>query len=262
MMKLFAPVAIAGLVSAQAALAAEVSIPDETFDRKTIDGRSVTTLGLGAGYLPKYEGSNEHQWRAIPLIDIQRGHFFIGMNGIGYDFSSNPDLQIGPRLSYRGGRKESDSVRLRGMGDIGSGAEAGAFARMKFGAWFVRGDIRLGMGNADGTVVQFGGGHMTRIGDSDHVVLDASATWADSKYTNAYFGVTAAQAAASGFAAYTPGSGIKRYDIGANWIHSFPGKWFSSLGLRAGNLSGDAANSPLVENKQQWISSVILGYRF
>ena len=45
-------------------------------------------------------GADEYRWRALPLIDIQRGRYFLGtLRGLGVDLSSSPNFAFGPRAS-------------------------------------------------------------------------------------------------------------------------------------------------------------------
>ncbi len=122
------------------------------------DGEWRTSLGIGAASLPRYEGSDQQRWRALPLIDIRYGRFFLGIGGLGVDLSTVENLQFGPRLSYRTGRDAGDSAHLQGLGTISSGAEAGLFLRRKIGAAFIHGNINTPLGNAaKGVTAQLGG---------------------------------------------------------------------------------------------------------
>ncbi|MDZ4262946.1 MAG: MipA/OmpV family protein [Pseudomonadota bacterium] len=227
------------------------------------DGASSTSLGIGAAYVPRYEGSDQHRWRALPLIDIRRGRFFLGIGGMGVDLSANEGTQFGPRIGYRVGRKESYSTHRQGLGTIHSGAEAGLFLRKQIGAMFIRGNISSAVGNAaKGITAQLGSGYHMRIGTDNHLIVDASLNWADGNYTATYFGVTTQQALASGLNSYDAGAGIKSYGVGLNWTHSFAAGWFSNMGIRASRLVGDAADSPIVETKTQLMSTAAAGYRF
>lgn len=59
------------------------------------------TLGAGAVYVPRYAGSDEYRYRALPLVDYRDGRFFAGVGGVGYNVSPASAFQFGPVLSYR-----------------------------------------------------------------------------------------------------------------------------------------------------------------
>ena len=52
------------------------------------------------------------------------------------------------------------------------------------------------------------------VSDRFALSLSAGATWSDRNYMQTYFGVTAQQSVASGFAVYTPKAGLQRVDVG------------------------------------------------
>jgi len=83
------------------------------------------TLGLGAISTPKYSGSNEQSWGAVPLIHLQYNNYFLdSMNGLGAHWQSDNGLYIEPTLGYNAGRTDKNSGlrkgsdKLKGMGEI------------------------------------------------------------------------------------------------------------------------------------------------
>jgi outer membrane protein len=220
------------------------------------------TLGLGAVYMPSYEGSDEHKTRALPIISYKSGRLAAGIGGISYNFSPNNRFEFGPRLSLRGGRDESDADRLRGLGDIDIGVDLGLFARWHLAGWTLQADVKHGMGDAEGSKIGLGVDHTTSFGAADVLRVGAELDWTDSKYTQAYFGVDARQSARSGLASYSAGAGIKSYGANAVWIHSFTPAVFSMVGLHYKRLAGDAADSPITEEKNMVGVSATVGYRF
>jgi outer membrane scaffolding protein for murein synthesis (MipA/OmpV family) len=85
-------------------------------------------------FIPKYKGSDEHRVAAYPLFDAQwkNGAFFSAFNGLGYNFSKNASLQYGLRMSLEAARDESRSGKLRGLGDVSTALEPGAFLNYSF----------------------------------------------------------------------------------------------------------------------------------
>lgn len=222
------------------------------------------TLGAAAAYMPRYEGSDEYKVRALPLISYRYGRFFAGaLGGIGYNFSPLSNVEFGPLLSYRFGRDESDSARLHGLGDIDAGADLGAYVRWNLQPFVVHATLKHGIGgDVTGTQLKLGAGYASALGPSDRLALDTSLEWADTEVMQAYFGVTAAQSANSGLAAYTAGSGIRRYGVGAIWTHTYTPQWFSTVGIGAYRLGNEAANSPITVDRNAGTASAGIGYRF
>ena len=65
----------------------------------------------------------------------------------------------------------------------------------------------------------------------------------------AYFGVTPAQSQASGFRAYTPKAGVRKFDLSVNTEYALTQDWKLQGSLLLTQLTGDAADSPLVKRK-------------
>lgn len=222
------------------------------------------TLGGVVAYAPRYEGSDEYKMRALPLINYRNGRFFAGaLGGIGYNVSPVTGLEFGPLLSYRFGRRESEAARLRGLGNVDSGADIGAFVRWNLRPFFVHGTVKQGVGGGvTGTQINLGVGYLAKLGSSDRLVFDASLDWADNEVMQAYFGVTPTQSANSGLAVYRAGNGIRRYGVSALWTHVITPQWFSTVAVGAYRLGDQAANSPITIDRTAGTVSAGIGYRF
>jgi len=82
-------------------------------------------------------------------------------------------------------------------------------------------------------------------------------TWANARQMNAFYGISAMTAMASGFASYSPGAGWENaaIEIGADWRVS--GGWHAIASVAYQRLLGNAARSPIVQTPNQ--PSVLLG---
>ena len=244
-------------------LACQFAFAEEDEKRNHAQMRSwKVTVGAGAATVPRYEGAGTNRIRFVPLLDLQHGRFFAGTaRGIGYNLSDNPALQYGPRLSVAPYRRQSVDARLNGMGDIGYGAEAGAYFNARLAPWYFKSSIAAGN---HGTRLNFGGGYVMKLAATDKLNLGIGVNWANARYMQTYFGVTAAQAAASGgvLTAYNAGAGIKNYELKANWTHVWSRQWFSTAGVSIRQLAGTARNSPLTMRRTASSASFVVGYRF
>jgi len=221
-------------------------------------------LGGGVSYSPRYEGSAANRWRLMPLIEASYndGKFFISpLRGIGYNFSEDKDMQYGIRLTPGHGRKQSADPYLNGMGDIGFTPEAGLFLNKRFAPWFISSSFST---SSRGNRAELGGGIGFPLSAADHLRLSANLNWGDARYNQTYFGVTAAQAAASGnvLTPYNASSGIKDYALSTNWIHNYDKHWYSTTGLSYKWLTGSARQSPLTRRSSMGSLNFLSGYRF
>jgi outer membrane protein len=222
------------------------------------------SVGGGASYAPRYEGASHDRLRFMPLLEASYndGKFFISpLRGMGYNFSDEKDVQYGVRLAPSHNRKQNVDPHLNGMGDIGFTPEIGVFYNQRFAPWYISSGISTGN---HGTHAELGGGIGIPLSVADRLRLGANLNWGDTKYNQTYFGVTAAQAAASGYVltAYTASAGIKDYALTGNWVHSFSKEWFSTAGLSYKWLTGSAKQSPLTQRSSAGSVNYLVGYRF
>lgn len=224
------------------------------------------SLGAVALYMPKYTGSNERRLAAYPMFDAQwkNGAFFSAINGLGYNFSKDPSLQYGLRLSLEAARDESRSSKLRGLGDVNTALETGAFINYNIDQnYSLASSIRYGSGvDHNGLQISFGGRATTALNSQNRLSASLTANWANTAYMQSYFGVTPSQSAISGYAQYTPSSGISDIKLGATWHWNIDGNWSLITGASVSRLSGDAGKSPFIFQKTPVTIFSAATYRF
>lgn len=230
------------------------------------------SVGMGVFSGPRYPGSSKTKLGVVPIASANYGRYFIGgvpsagvPLGIGAYLVQGSTWRLGVAVgrSMSGPRDESDSPRLRGMGDIDGttlGAVFGSYSDKWLGA-------RLGV------LTDIGGhDHGTRVGldlearykVSDQMLVSAGPgfTWADPKYTQTFFGVSDAQSLASGLAVYRPDGGINsiRFNVAANY--QLTPQWGVAARVSLARLRGDAVDSPITEKKSQNTIGVFTSYLF
>lgn len=211
-----------------------------------------------------YAGSDERRTMLVPLIDYQwkNGWFAGTANGIGINLSKRPDLQYGLRLTADFGRKASRSDALRGMGDVDAAAEVGAFFNQSLTREiFLTSSLRYGAGDG-GLVLDLGAGYSTALAPAWRLAVGGALTLANAAYQQSFFGVDPTQAAASGYAEYRPGAGLR--DVRANLAltYSFSRQTSLTTGLSVSALQGDARDSPLVRQATTTSGVMVLSHAF
>ncbi len=221
-------------------------------------------LAVIAGH--EYRGSDEQRTMAVPVIEYQwaSGWFAGSTNGIGYNFSGRQDMQYGMRLTADFGREESRSQALRGMGDIDAKAEVGGFFNYSISRDIALStSLRYGSGqDSNGLLVDLGLGYSTELSGDLRLGLGLAATLANADYMQSYFGVTAAQAASSGYAMYKPGAGLRDVRANLSLTYRVTPKVSATAGVSASMLSGDASDSPLVRQKSTTSGLLAVTYSF
>lgn len=228
------------------------------------DGQGLAGLAVIAGH--EYLGSDERKTLVLPALSYQwKNGWFAGTdNGIGYKFASPPSMQYGLRVTLDLGRDEDDSAALAGMGDIDLRPEFGGFFNYFItDEWFMTTSFRYGAGNdRDGAQTDVGLGWSSQIAPQWRVGLGVAATYVNSKYMQAFYGVTPAQSAASGYAVYSPGRGWRDVRGSASLTYFFNPLWSLTAAATVRALQGDVKASPIVNENTPVAGVLALGYTF
>lgn len=215
-------------------------------------GQDGGVYGAALVAAPRYSGAASDQVLLFPALDYQWANgWFAGLtNGIGHNFSNHPLQQYGVRATLDAGRAQSRSQALTGLGDVKARPEIGVFFNqlLPTGTAF-NSSLRYGSGHdRQGVVIDLGAGTIWNLSPAVLLGAGVSATWANKQHTGAYYGVTAAQAAASGYAPYSAGAGVRDVRVGGTLTYRFSPATSLTGVLGASLLQGDAKDSPLVRD--------------
>jgi outer membrane scaffolding protein for murein synthesis (MipA/OmpV family) len=214
----------------------------------------------------QYQGSDENRFMLLPKLDYQWGNgWFAGTtNGLGVNLSSRPDLAYGLRLTADLGRAQNRSSALNGMGDIDAKPEFGGFFNYALDrSTVLTSSLRYGSGNnANGLLIDVGATYGRELAPQWRLGLRVAATFANADYQQAYFGVDAAQALTSGYAAYSPGAGIRDVRAGASVMYSLNANTMIITAVSLSSLQGDANSSPLTRKRMDATGVVAVSYGF
>jgi outer membrane scaffolding protein for murein synthesis (MipA/OmpV family) len=94
------------------------------------------------------------------------------------------------------------------------------------------------------------------------VTLALTGSWGSDKYMQTYYGVSAAQSSASGFARHDAGAGIYAYSMNLDWTHRLTSRWSVLASAGVTQLTGDAGDSPIVQRKTSPTGSLKVTYSF
>ncbi|MBY5325632.1 MipA/OmpV family protein [Rhizobium leguminosarum] len=219
-------------------------------------------VGAGAIYAPKFEGSDEFEVRPIPVISARIGdRIGIDPTGLTVDVLQSNGFTLSVKGGYEMGRSEDDSDHLRGLGDVDAGAVIGGKLSYQVGPAELYASIDKTIAGSDGLVGKFGANVSQRY---DRFILSAgaSATLADENHMESYFGVTSEQSARSGLRQYDAGAGLKRFDVEASVTYMATENWLIRGQAGVGFLTGDAADSPIVQDDVQPSAMMMVGYKF
>lgn len=235
---------------------------------------NVLTLGGGVDVAPRYSGSDKSRVTAAQVVDyaMENGFFISTTRGLGYG-NRVGNLDYSAALSYRAGRKDrdvsSDSIAsgsdyLRGMGDIKGSVVVVPGLGYRITDWLnVQLQAEVPVSERDnGEAVHFGIASPLYTSPENSVTLALTGSWGSSKYMQTYYGVSAAQSAASGFARHDAGSGIYAYSLNLDWTHKLTSRWSLLAAAGVTQLTGEAGDSPIVQRKTSPVGSLKVTYSF
>ena len=237
-------------------------------------GFEVGAIGLAS---PKYEGSDKYRFLAFPIViphyygdnydPNERSRFtFRGLDDIRYAALRFGNLDIGPLAGYTFGRDQTDAARLNGLGNVDGGLILGGFTAYHLDPFFI--DAAVGSqvtGDASGSfTVKAGVGADFKVTNRLTLSPYLSTTYASAGYMNNYFSVTPAQSAASlaHLAPFDAGAGFKDVSFDLGTTYRLTRRWNVRGSAGYSRLIGDAADSPVTADANQFSAMVGLTYTF
>lgn len=232
------------------------------------------SVGLGAIATKTYEGSPNRRTVVGPDITLsyrtkEWGSVELGRRGLVWQALEAGDFKLGLAAGFDPGRKTKDTStgdptpgdkRLAGLGDVRASPEAGVL--LGYGPFSLLVHKSVSDRGHKGAQVDLNAEWPLAVTDKVGVRFGAGLTWADKRYTQTYFGVTPAQALASGFRAYSPKGGVRKFDVSVGAEYAFVKDWKLQGTLAVSQLTGNAADSPLVARKSSPSASMGIAYVF
>jgi outer membrane scaffolding protein for murein synthesis (MipA/OmpV family) len=242
-------------------LAALIMIPEAQAGQYSIGG--------GIGVQPDYEGSSDYELVPVPAGQAKFDNgMYVKLLGLNLKANLIPSnfWRLGPVYNYRQERGDVENNRVDRMRDISDANEFGIFGGFEWENWYVFLDILGDTGNAyDGYYGTLKGGYNWIMSKEWALSIGGFTTYADDDYMSTYFGVNAADSAASGLPIYDADEGFKDVglDLGVNW--AFAQRWNLRGLLQVKQLVGDADDdSPVVDegSETQLFTAVLVLFKF
>jgi MipA family protein len=259
--------------AAAALLVASQAVPAQSGPTDRPYGLS-GSVGVSAATRPTYEGSPNRRTAAdLNLLLSYRtrdwGTVELGPRGLVWQALEAGGFRLDLVAGFDPGRKTDKASavdptpgdkRLAGMGRVRASDEAGI--GIGYGPFMLLARKALSDRSHQGVQVELSAELPLPITERFALSLGANVAWADEKTMQAYFGVTAAQAAATSFRAFTPGAGLRKAELSVGAQYALAPHWKLQGSIAATNLRGDAAKSPLVARKSSASASLGLAYAF
>lgn len=249
------------------------------------DGGDTLTIGLGASYLPSYEGSDDYQLSGAGLIRgrVSGFNFYSRATALYLDVVREPadariNVEFGPVVNLRLDRTSRiRDARVRALGEIDTAVEAGAFLGVTrngvlhdYDFLTARVDVTHDVTDTHGSLIVTPNlEYATPLSTTTLIAAAVSADYAGSGFARTYFGVSAAGAAASGLAPYDLDGGFKNVRASLLGSASLSGDLRRGWALFAiasySRLLGDFKQSPIVRDAgdaDQFFTALGVSYTF
>ncbi|MBB6012959.1 outer membrane scaffolding protein for murein synthesis (MipA/OmpV family) [Aquamicrobium lusatiense] len=234
-----------------------------------LSGDWYLTLGATVLVAPDFEGSKKYMLGATPIISL-------GKAGNPVRFSSRNDnisLALTDQGDFRAGvtgkflwKRDNDEDAIRGLDPMRWGGEVGGFFEFYPLDWVrIRAEVRQGIRAHKGVVGDIAVDAFHDVTPEIRISGGPRASFASSKYFDAYYGVTADESFRSGLSEYNPGGGVRSLGVGGavTWKVSDPVT--TSVFGEYSRLMGPAADSSIVRergSRNQFTMGVSATYRF
>ena len=230
-------------------------------------------VGLGLEYEPGYAGSDEYSTEAdIEARVIYRsksGHrYFVSLGEVGGIFALSPATQFLVFLEYEEGREADDDDALEGLDEVDDTVEGQFMLARRFENVSIYAIAQPDLtGDADKGFVWFiGSSYDTFLHNNRwRIGTRFDISGADSEHMQTEFGITAAEAARTGYREYDPDGGLKSMTLGLNAEYAVT-ETLSLIGdIETEYYFDEGAASPLIEDlgsRTTVEASLLLLWRF
>jgi len=228
------------------------------------------TVGAAGFSAPRFEGSKSYMFKASPLISLSRAdsytRFSSRNDNMSFALFEAGSLRAGPVGKIVFGRDGDDADELKGLDPVKWGAEVGAFAEVYPTDWLrIRGEVRQGIRAHKGVVGDIYVDAFQDVTPTVRISGGPRLSFGSARYLDAYYGVSAEEAARSGLREYKPDSGLTSVGVGGAVTWRTTEKITSSAFGEYRRLMGSAKDSSLVKERgspNQLMLGVSATYRF
>lgn len=272
-----AQAARAGLALTLAASLSAASLPAPAEPPPNGDPKWEGAIGLVAHRGASYAGSSDFSTSLRPGGFIRWGRYTLTgaggfttrrqnevERGFGAEVLRRENLRVGLNLRLDGGRSQSDSPQLAGMGNVPSTLRARLGANWDVApGWRITGSVSADVLNrVGGLVADTGVSHQWNFGHGRLLTAGAGLSAAGARFMQALHGVTSEQSLRSGYPEYEASGGLRSASASLTYRHEFGPAWSGYIGVDASRLIGSAARSPLTRQPLAGGASAGLAWRF
>lgn len=251
-----------------AAITALTATPALAQDEPEND-RLIISFGAGVQFLPEYPGAENLKLQPLFTGGARReGEPIPGRapdDGFGFSLIGRGGrVEIGPMIAFQSERDQED-VGVD-VGDVDFAFEPGVFVNINASDDLrLRAEARRGFDGHEGWVGDLGVDYFLRADEDSVISIGPRLRLADEEYMQTYYGVTPAQAAASGLPAFAADGGVRAVGVVAGLTRDLSRNFGIYAYAQYDRLIGDAKNSPIVQQRgseNQFAAGIALYFNF
>lgn len=232
---------------------------------------------LGAGIVPEYDGSKDHESTPYAFASLRYGSYYLETQGLGLraNVSSLSNIEFGPIVKKGSGRDNGVTNKaVASMREVDASLDAGFFVKLPIDQQilFTRDELKLEIE----FLSDVGDGHGGQTFDlamsysfipveSLKVGTSFQLSYGSKEYNQTYFGVDSDNAMRSGLTQYKAESGLNSISVNTQAMYQLT-EQFSLAGIiQYKQLVGEAAKSPIVKRggeTSQLTFGVAIAYSF
>jgi outer membrane scaffolding protein for murein synthesis (MipA/OmpV family) len=221
-------------------------------------------FGAGVAVQPEFPGAKHYEVVPSAVIDIRYRDIAFASDGegIGVNLLRGPTYRAGVAVAYDVGRNHTEDPRLRTLSSIDAAPEAKLFGEIFIVPVVFTAAVRQAIGGHGGLIGDLGAYIPLPIFDDLYLFLGPTVTIANTTHAKSYFGVSPREAVGSTLTSFTPHGGIESAGVGLTsaWLLSEHWIVLSQAGFQ--RFLGDAARSPIVEDRSQFTAGINAIYHF
>ena len=245
-----------------------IDFESEHPEAPAVEGQTATSVGLGFGLVPDYEGSSDYTAVPLPYLSMRFANNMSILwvaNKASANLIPSRNWMAGPIVEYIRSRADVNNDKVDDLKNVDAALMMGGFVGYRIDRFTFSLEAMQDVANGnDGAIVRLKGLYHLPINEEWSALFIAYTTWADSDYMDTYFGIDRADSNRSGLKKYNADSGIK--DVGFVVPVTFsPFEHWSFMGaLGYKRLVGDAEDSPVVKkgDENQFVAGAFAIYKF
>lgn len=259
---------VVGTISLAVACGLLTASPSRAGEGSWISGDWYLTLGATGLIAPNFEGGKRYMLSASPIVSLGKAgpaaRFTSRNDNISLALIDDGGIRAGLTGKFLFTRDSKDE--LKGLDPVRWGGEAGGFFEFYPLDWLrMRAELRHGIRAHNGFVGDIAADAFYDVTPQVRISGGPRVSFASANYFDAYYGVDAKEAAASGLSEYHQGGGLKSVGLGGAITWKVTDPMTASLFGEYSRLMGPAADSSLVRergNRDQFMFGVSTTYRF